>query len=195
MRKARAILGAVAALSAGATLFYLRERNSETPDYDLLDEDGAFSLRLYETYLVAETVRRGTRNEALDRGFAILAAYIFAKGRRGPKIAMTAPVTAEAADSDSWRISFVMPAKWTRASLPEPGPGVTISERRERKVAVIKFSGVNSPDLVAAKEADLRDWIAGNEWAVTGDAEYAFYNSPFIPGPLRRNEVMIPVGG
>ncbi len=29
--------------------------------------------------------------------------------------------------------------------------------------------------------------------APLGEAEYAFYDAPMVPGPLRRNEVLIPV--
>jgi hypothetical protein len=44
-------------------------------------------------------------------------------------------------------------------------------------------------------EARLRDWIATQRLMPSGEAEFAFYDAPMIPGPLRRNEVLIPVAG
>lgn len=199
--RGRAIAGGAALLvGAGAALFYLREKNSETPDYEPLALDGRFSLRLYSPYLIAETVQRGSREEALGKGFQLLADYIFAKSRGSfartedrRKIAMTAPVTAEPAGSGEWRISFVMPARRSRASLPPTGPGVAISERPERVMAAVRFAGGATPERMAQQEARLRDWMELEGHRAAGPAEYAFYNSPLIPGPLRRNEVMIPV--
>ncbi|KPQ31561.1 MAG: SOUL heme-binding protein, partial [Porphyrobacter sp. HL-46] len=46
---------------------------------------------------------------------------------------------------------------------------------------------------LAAREAQLRAWLAEQGIAPTGKAEFAFYDAPMVPGPLRRNEVLIPV--
>lgn len=200
-KRGRAIAGGAALLvGAGAAFFYLREKNSETPDYEPLAVDGRFSVRLYSPYLVAETVQRGSREAALAKGFRLLADYIFAKSRGsiaiadgGRRIAMTAPVTAEPAGSGEWRISFVMPARYSRATLPPPGPEVSIAERSERTVAALRFSGVATPERLADQEAMLREWLEMEGHRAAGPPEYAFYNSPLIPGPLRRNEVMIPI--
>jgi hypothetical protein len=39
----------------------------------------------------------------------------------------------------------------------------------------------------------LRAWLAGQGIVPEGEAEFAFYDAPMVPGPLRRNEVLIPV--
>jgi len=41
----------------------------------------------------------------------------------------------------------------------------------------------------------LRGWMQANGLAAGGEAEHAYYNSPLMPGPLRRNEVMIAIAG
>ncbi|MEM8695654.1 MAG: heme-binding protein [Pseudomonadota bacterium] len=195
MGKARWIAAAAAGTAAvAAAAYYLNERNSEKPDYDLLIEEGRFALRAYPAMMVAETVQHGQRETALGNGFRVLADYIFARSRPGRKISMTSPVLSDrAVDADGWRTRFVMPAKLRKADLPEPAAGVALAEQPARKIAAIRFSGNADDTALAENEATLREWMAANSLEPAGDAEYAFYNSPFIPGPIRRNEILIPV--
>ena len=195
MGKARWIAAAAAGTAAvAAAAYYLNERNSEKPDYDLLIDEGRFALRAYSAMMMAETVQQGQRETALGNGFRVLADYIFARSRPGRKIAMTSPVMRERAETDGeWRTRCVMPARLHKSDLPEPAPGVTLAEQPARKVAAIRFSGSADDEMLAENEANLREWMAANSLEPAGDAEYAFYNSPFIPGPMRRNEVLIPV--
>jgi len=183
--------GIGAAIAGGAAFFYVRELATEKPAFDLIEKDGACSIRRYPGVIVAETVRHGKRERALGNGFGVLADYIFAESREGEAIAMTAPVLADRR-GDDWRIRFVMPSKWTRATLPEPGPGVTIEELPARTMAAIRFAGRAGDADLARQEAALREWMLQRGLAA-GKVEHAFYNSPFIPGPLRRNEILIEV--
>ncbi len=192
MGKAGRIAGALCAAAAagGAVWFYARERVAEKPSYAELERDGAFSIRRYPAITVAETVQAGTRKRALNSGFGLLADYIFAESRGGKEIAMTAPVLVEPS-GDKWRVRFVMPAQDVAAGLPAPGAGVTIADVPARTVGVVRFGGWADDALLARKERELRDWLAARGRAPIGRAEHAFYNSPFIPAPLRRNEVML----
>jgi len=187
------LAGVVGVAAAGATYFYLRERSSETPKHEVLRSEGAFELRRYPALLVAETVQRGRRDRALGNGFGLLADYIFAESREGEEIAMTAPVLAQVEGKGAWRIRFIMPSVWTRGTLPKPGPGVAIGEVPERRVAAVKFGGRADNQSLAAKEVELREWLDKEGLSAASGAEHAFYNSPFIPGPLRHNEVLIEV--
>jgi hypothetical protein len=182
--------GIGAAIAGGAAFFYARELATEKPSFELIDQDGACSIRRYPALIVAETVRRGRRESALRSGFGVLADYIFAESREGEAIAMTAPVLAERS-GEGWRVRFVMPGKWTRASLPEPGPGVAIADVPPRTVAAIRFAGRASDADLVREEATLRGWLLRRGLRGSQKAEHAFYNSPLIPGPLRRNEVLI----
>jgi hypothetical protein len=192
MGKARWIAAAAAGTAAvAAAAYYLNERNSEKPDYDLLIDEGRYALRAYPAMIVAETIQHGQRETALGNGFRVLADYIFARSRPGKKIAMTAPVLSNRAD-DGWRTRFVMPSKLGKEDLPAPATGVTLTEQPARKTAAIRFSGNVDDAMLAESEAELREWMAANSLEPAGDVEYAFYNSPFIPGPMRRNEILIP---
>ena len=75
--------------------------------------------------------------------------------------------------------------------LPDPPEGVELVELPPRKVAVVSFSGVANDRLLAQQEDRLRGWLARRGEMSQAEPEYAFYNSPMIPGPLRRNEVWL----
>ena len=198
-----------AVLSIGAAGAYAQYRNSvDEPDYSLVSEDGDIQLREYAPMIVAEVTHTGDRRRALNAGFRRLAAYIFAQDRpgkeiamtspvmhgQGEKIAMTSPVMQDGGEtSGSWRTRFVMPAEYTMETLPTPPEDVTLVEMPPRKVAAIRFSGRGSSDDLAAREEELRAWIADRDLTIAGPAEFAFYDAPMVPPPLRRNEVIIPV--
>jgi hypothetical protein len=193
-----------AALAGGALVYYLREKLAEEPDYRALASDGDFQIREYPAMTVAETVVNGARKEALAAGFRSLADYIFAKTRDGERLPMTVPVMQDAGDpmaSDppmfddqlegGWRTRFVMPAGRSKANLPDPGEGVELVELEPRRVGVVSFAGRPGDRGLAEQEDRLRGWLARHGEASEAEPEYAFYNSPVIPGPLRRNEVWL----
>ena len=194
-----------AALISGA-FYVFKERQTEEPDYRVLVTDGDYQLRDYPAMTVAETVVEGGRKASLSAGFRVLADYIFAKSRGGEKLSMTVPVMQDGGDpmaSDpplfddelegAWRTRFVMPAGRDVDDLPQPPDGVELVEMPARKVAVVSFTGVATDKLLSAQEDRLRGWLARRGDTSEAEPEYAFYNSPMIPGPLRRNEVWLPL--
>lgn len=198
---------AVTAVAVGGGIgYYLYERNTEQPAYQVVSADRRFEIREYPPLLAAETIQRGARDEALNRGFRELARYIFAKSRGGKKIpmtapviqdrekiAMTSPVIQDQAGGESWRTRFIMPARYSKATLPPPPAGVIIAELPRRRVAAVRFSGAAGDVALETRESELRRWISARGLHAAGEPEYAFYNSPFIPQFMRRNEVIIPV--
>ena len=203
------VAGAVMAGAAliGGAFYVLQERQTGEPDFRALKTDGDFQIRDYGAMTVAETLVQGPRKVALGQGFQIIADYIFAKSRPGEKIAMTVPVTQDSGDpmaSDpplfddeldgAWRTRFVMPAGRSAEDLPEPPAGVALVDLPPRKVAVVSFAGRADDRMLADAEDRLRGWLVRNGEKSTAEPEYAFYNSPVIPGPLRRNEVWLALG-
>ena len=186
--------GLVAGLAiAGGLRYYLKEK--ATPEPDSLDyaEEGPFALRDYLDFWVAETIAYGERREATQAGFRTLADYIFGRSHEGETIPMTAPVIEEADGEDRWRVRFVMPAGETPATLPEPPSGVTLKKVSGRRYGVVRFAGAPGDYDLETEELRLRGWLRERGEEVDGEVLYAFYNSPMIPGPLRRNEVWLPV--
>ena len=178
---------------AGAGYFFYREKSVEKPRHTVVEQDGYFEVREYPELLVAEAKVAGDRAFALDKGFGQLADYIFAKSRGGEKVPMTAPVLLAGGGSDDWVTRFVMPAHLTRETLPQADPGITITTLPPRRVAAIRFAGTADEATIAEHEEQLRHWVGAKKLQPAGEAERAFYNSPFMPGPLRRTEVLIPI--
>ena len=209
MRKALQVTGILLAVVlllavAAVGVYFFIMSNVETPDYALVEQDGKIEIRDYPALVVAEVVREGQRREAVRQGFGPLAAYIFAKERDGDKIAMTAPVTQErqkiamtapVTQSESgegrWTVRFIMPSEYDLESLPEPANAdVRLERLPPTRRAAIRFSGVADDALIAEQEAALRAWMAEREITPQEPPTYAYYNDPWTPGPLRRNEVI-----
>ena len=185
-----ALLLAVAAVG----LYFFVMSNVEKPAYSLVEQQGSFEIRDYPALVVAEVTRQGERYDALRAGFRPLASYIFAKEREGEKIAMTAPVTQDVSaegGEKTWTVRFIMPSGYGLEDLPAPaGQDVRLTGLPAQRRAAVRFSGVASDALIAEQEARLRDWLAAKGLSPEGSPTYAYYNDPWTPGPLRRNEVL-----
>lgn len=198
--------------AAGGAVAYAQYRDIEKPAYEVVMADEAFELRQYEPMIVAEVTHTGTRRNTSGKSFRRLAAYIFGNDRPdgGEEIAMTSPVMSERVDQNEpiamtspvvseqtnqgeWRTRFVMPSKFTMETLPTPPSDIALTQVPGRRMAAVRFNG-NAPDRELAKmEAALGDWITQQGLTRVGSVEYAFYDAPMIPGPMRRNEVMVEV--
>lgn len=190
-QRAKWIGGGIAvAAAAGAAAWWATR--VETPPYTLVLKDGAVEVRAYGAMKVANTRITGPREEALSQGFRTLADYIFANSRDGEEIAMTAPVLSDA-DGNAWRTRFVLPQTYLDTDPPAPPADVEIETLKGRRVAAIRFAGRADDLMLAEREAALRAWLEEYGLKATGPVEYAFYNAPFVPGPFRRNEVIVPV--
>lgn len=184
-------------------------RMEETPDYKVLRTDGRLEIREYGPQLVVETRVERPMEQATGEAFNRLAGYIFGKNRAQQKVAMTAPVTMEASSSrvamtapvtmeavgEATVMRFVVPSKYTRENVPQPtDERVSVRELPAQTVAVIRYSGRNTPECSSEMERELRTWLAAAGYEATGIARIAGYDSPFSLPFVRRNEVMIPVG-
>lgn len=195
MKAARLIAAGAGLAAVGAAAAFAQYRHTEKPDYTLVRDDAEFELRDYPALVVAEISNAGTRERASGASFRRLAAYIFADDRPegGEKIAMTAPVLQDEPKPGQWRMRFVMPSHYTLDTLPPAPEDITLTQMPARRMAALRFSGNASDRDLALMEARLRDWMRQERLMPAGEAEFAFYDAPMIPGPLRRNEVLIPV--
>ncbi|MBA2918322.1 hypothetical protein GON01_04960 [Sphingomonas sp. MAH-20] len=179
-----------AAVVAGA-FFVWRASRAEEPRYQTIESDNTIEVRKYPAIVTAGTEHRGERQAALNEGFRTLADYLFARSREGAKLPMTAPVLSDTDGDGSWRTRFVMPTGKARAELPKPPSGVELIAEPAQRIAVIRFSGRADDATLSAKEGALRSWLQLRGLPSEGKAVHAYYNAPFLPGPMRRNEVMI----
>ena len=183
----------------------------EEPEYRVLAEREAYEIRAYEPYLVAETIVEGDYGDSGSRGFRILAGYIFGDNQASEKMAMTAPVTREPAESvqmnmtapviaervaeaDRYRYQFVMERKYTRETLPMPDDDrVSIREIPARTMAVHRYSGRWTASNFEKHTGILLRALERDGIEVTGTPQSAAYNAPFMPPFLRRNEILVEI--
>lgn len=210
------VLGLASALLLGACTVIGVRSGTEQPRHALVERLGPVEIRRYEARLAAETVVTGPEEEARSAGFRKLAAYIFGANRPAAKIAMTAPVeqqriamtapveqqalppwaapNEDAAAAPAWRIRFFMPARWTAESLPVPAdPAISIATLPPETVAVLRFSGVPTPEAVARQRDALRRALADSPWRAEGPLQDWFYDPPWTLPAARRNEVAVRV--
>ena len=155
----------------------------ETAPYKVTRSDGAFEIREYPSLKVAATGRKGD-NDSFMRLFR----YIEGANETKEKIAMTTPVFMEGGE-----MRFVVPEK-NKATAPKPSSDkVEMKELPARNVAVYRFSGWRSDSLEKESLEKLRGWMETNKLDGKGDPFFAYYNPPWTLGPLRRNEVLIPL--
>lgn len=167
-------------------------RAIETPKYIVQLSDGPFEVRTYPKLVLASIEKSGDRGAAVRQAFSPLASYIFAKERSGEKIAMTAPVT-QLPGPENWTVSFIMPANKGLEDLPQPADGITLHEIEPRVLASFRFSGRWTDARFSEASEKLKDWVQSQGLTPRGQIAFAYYNDPFTPPFLRRNEVLIEV--
>jgi hypothetical protein len=176
--------------------------------YRTIERDGRFELRLIAPHVVAETLVDGDFERVGNEGFRRLVAYIGGANRTQARIAMTAPVVQESASEeiamtapvaqekvgDRYRITFLMPSKYTLETLPQPtDPRIRLRAEPVRSVAAIRYTGFWSRSRYDDHERRLREWIQRRGLEPIGEPVWARYDPPFTPWFLRRNEVLIEV--
>jgi hypothetical protein len=179
----------------------------EQPEYRSIERAGAFELREYAPYLIAETRVDADFMAAGNIAFGRLFRYISGANVPGQKIAMTAPVTQapgekiamtapvqQVAEGDDYLVGFIVPGKYTLETVPQPtDPRVRIREIPGGLVASWRYSGRWTESNFREAEALLRRELDSRRLVPVGAAQIARYNAPFMPAFLRRNEVLIPV--
>lgn len=167
---------------------------TEEPKYQTVERDGAFEVRDYAAMTIAETLVRDDFDDAGNVAFGSLFGYISGKNQGRQKIAMTAPVRQQTESDGSFRVGFVTPAQYSLRTAPQPAdPGIKLREVPAQRMAVVRYSGRWTEKNYREHEARLLSWIKSRQLTAVGQVVYARYNAPFVPWPMRRNEVMVPV--
>ena len=178
---------------------------TEKPDYSVVMTQGKFEIREYPSMLLAEVKVTGDRRQAANRGFRKLAGFIFGDNQpnakiamtspvmqtpKSEKIAMTAPVMQTADKNGAWTVNFMMPSEYSMETLPKPtDPDIRIFESTPYSTVSIRFSGRGEIKNLTKHQTKLDEFISAQGLKIIGGPEYAFYDAPFVPPFLRRNEV------
>ncbi len=195
----------------------------EEPKFETVIQEAKFEVRQYGAFIVAETWVDGDMDAASGKGFRRITDYIFGNNTASQhaaseKIAMTAPVTMQpqiqsgmlamtapvaiepASDAfgligaQRWRVHFVMPSQYSMATLPTPNnDAVALREVPARRIAVAKYSGLNTEGRIQQETEALAVWMQMRHLKAAGTAQLARYDPPWILPIWRRNEIHIAI--
>jgi len=180
---------------------------TETPKYSVTKRQNEIEIRHYPAYIQAEVVIDDMKyKSAIEKGFTVLAGYIFGNNVSKQRIEMTSPVQASQSEKiamttpvtvtgeSSFTVAFIMPSAYTLETLPQPKDSrVHFKTIPARSLAAIRFSGFFRQDTIQKNKQHLTQWLQGEGIETEGDFIVAGYNPPWVPGFLARNEVLIQI--
>jgi hypothetical protein len=180
---------------------------TETPKYSVIKKQNEIEIRQYPAYIQAEVAVDEKRyKSAIEKGFNVLAGYIFGNNVSKQKIEMTTPVQASQSEKiamttpvtvtgeSSFTVAFIMPSAYTLETLPQPKDSrVHLRLIPARSMAAIRFSGFFRQDMIQKNKQRLGQWLQEQGIETEGDFIVAGYNPPWVPGFLARNEVLIQI--
>lgn len=159
----------------------------ESAPYQVVLRDGKFELRDYPNLTVVETPMHNDSGASFQRLFR----YISGQNAESQKIAMTTPVFM-AGNASTRSMSFVMPADMESAP-PASDPSVKTATLPAGRFAVFGFSGSRSVQAEANALEQLNAWLKSQNIVANGDPIFGYFDPPWTPPFLRRNEVMLRV--
>jgi hypothetical protein len=180
----------------------------EEAKYTVALQHDKLEIRDYEPSIVAEVIIDDSFEEASNIAFRTLFNYISGENAGRSEIAMTAPVSQQAApqkiamtapvgqrrSEGGWAVSFMMPASYSMDTIPLPSdPRVTLREVPAYRAAAIRYSGTWSEKSYRKHLSRLVEWMATENLEASGKPVWARYNAPFVPWFMRRNEILIPI--
>lgn len=161
---------------------------TETPEYKVIRKDDRVEIRDYPALTVA-TALMGERER--DASFGKLFRFITGGNEQSEKIAMTTPVLIDTANEKK-TMNFIMPKKVAENGVPKPsGESVSLGKVEAARFAVLRFSGGRTTEKEAKAVEKLKAWLEGQKIAGKGAPMFAYYDPPWTPVFMRRNEVMI----
>ncbi len=202
-------------LCAGAVLSTIATHANayEEPKHTVREQVGAIEIRDYQPSIVAEVEVSGDRKEASNKGFRLLAGYIFGGNRLTHDIAMTVPVTqtekrtgesikiamttpvtqtqtrASSANEPVWRVTFTMPSEFSMAALPTPNDArVKLTQEPSKKIVAIRFSGSATARNLENHRTQLEAFVTTRGYKSLGSYTLALYDDPMTLPWNRRNE-------
>jgi DNA gyrase inhibitor GyrI len=162
----------------------------ESAPYKVVRSEGKFEVRDYPAVTVVETPMARSGNGA-DGSFNRLFRFITGGNEAKQKISMTTPVFMSGSDSNA-TMAFVMPAKLAATQVPKPTDGsVKVRALEAGRFAVLRFSGGRNAKNESETLARLKAWMEAQGLKTVSVPVYGYFDPPWTPGFLRRNEVML----
>lgn len=176
-----------ATIAAGGWLVTNSRAATETPKYETVKIDDKIEIRDYPELMVATTAMKSDR----DNSFMTLFRFITGANEGNQKIEMTAPVLI-ASGKDARTMSFIVPKATVETGVPKPtGDSVTVCKLEASRFVALRFAGKRSAQTEGKAVEKLRTWMSTEKLEAKGDPIFAYYDPPWTPVFMRRNEVML----
>ena len=162
----------------------------ESAPYRSVRQVGKFELRDYPALTVVETPMKESSTGS-DVGFSRLFRFISGHNTQERKIAMTTPVFMSRREGEPM-MAFVMPANIKPLELPAPDDeSLKVRQLPTGRFAVLRFSGQRSLEQENQALQQLETWMRDNNLAPSGSPIFGYFDPPWTPPFMRRNEVML----
>lgn len=159
----------------------------ESPDYTVISSEGPYEIRGYPALTLASTPMQ---QRGKDGSFMRLFGFISGNNSRSEKISMTTPVLISGESSGT--MSFIVPRDVAAKGTPAPAsPEVSLNAVPPARYAVYRYSGSANPTRSRTATEKLLNWAATKHLETAGDPIFAYYNPPWTPWFMRRNEVLV----
>lgn len=179
----------------GSALFWLVSNSragTPTIEYKVVRTDGKFEIRDYPELRLATTAMK---DGEMDSGFMELFRFISGENETKQKIEMTTPVLIDRATEHN-TMSFVLPKEIASGRAPAPtGKNVRLTQVGATRFAAVRFSGGRSAENEQSALEALRTWAKEGKIGLRGEPMFAYYDPPWTPTFMRRNEAMLRVDG
>jgi hypothetical protein len=176
-----------AALGVGGWLVTNSRAATETPKYEKVRTDGKIEIRDYPELMVATAPMKSD----MDNSFMTLFRFITGANEGKQKIEMTSPVLI-ASEKDARTMSFIVPKATVEQGIPKPtGDLVKVHKIEAARFVALRFSGKRSSQTETKAVEKLRTWMTAEKLAAKGEPVFAYYDPPWTPLFMRRNEVML----
>ncbi|HBB52678.1 MAG TPA: hypothetical protein DCZ80_02085 [Legionellales bacterium] len=184
---------AILGLYFGFKFLFSTFKTYEEPIYRMIFRQKPYEIREYEEMMVVASDQTGSRKRGIREGFKLLFAYISGANAAKQKISMTTPVM-QIGTSDFWTVEFVLPRYLGDKDIPRPThTSVKIKKIQKGRYAVIRFSGLIREKQLNQKLEDLKLFIIQHDCKIKHSPIFAFYDPPWTPSFLKRNEIWIQV--
>ena len=169
---------------------------TQRQEFRVIETFRDFEIREYKPCVIAEVKVSADYSSASSRAFSSLFGYISSGNGNSEKISMTAPVISaqRPEDSETWYVSFVMPAGSKIENMPQPNDSKVLLRDLDSEICVAtSFRGKASSELSKKMEVQLRAAAAKENLMLSNETRICRFDPPFKPGFLQYNEIVIPI--
>ena len=176
------IIGVIVVLFIISQLYFMNtQKDIEQYPYKVVNyEDALFTSIKLNT---------NDYDKTSNKGFSILAGYIFGGNEKEEKIAMTSPVAMTLEENST--MMFLVPKEYSKESLPKPNDtSIEFKEMPAKKVAAITFGGWANDEKIESYKIKLIKALDKEGIKYTNNYFFLGYNAP-MEVINRKNEVIV----